>query len=242
MHAATLNCLMCGAPSRSDAPNCAHCGARLATVACPTCFGMIFQGSKYCPHCGTSVHLDTGQKTDLPCPHCKTNLEHKQIGSSKVCECAGCHGLWIEVATFEKICVDREKQSVVLGSASDAFVPGQHKANFKVRYVPCPVCSTLMHRTNFARCSGVIIDVCKRHGTWFDQDELHHIVQFIHAGGLDLAREKEKAAALAAARRLENAKRDLATTPHQTRYGGSFPFGEPDLFTIAGSVLDAFLD
>jgi Zn-finger nucleic acid-binding protein len=49
-----------------------------------------------------------------------------------------------------------------------------------------------MNRINFARFSGVIVDVCKGHGTWFDRDELSRIVEFIHDGGLDAARIKEK--------------------------------------------------
>jgi hypothetical protein len=50
----------------------------------------------------------------------------------------------------------------------------------------------MMNRINFARCSGVIVDVCKGHGTWFDRDELSAIVQFIGGGGLEVARAKEK--------------------------------------------------
>ena len=50
----------------------------------------------------------------------------------------------------------------------------------------------MMNRINFARCSGVIVDVCKGHGTWFDRDELRTIVEFVRGGGLELAREREK--------------------------------------------------
>ena len=49
-----------------------------------------------------------------------------------------------------------------------------------------------MNRINFARCSGVIVDVCKGHGTWFDRDELRAIVEFVRGGGLELSREREK--------------------------------------------------
>jgi Zn-finger nucleic acid-binding protein len=62
----------------------------------------------------------------------------------------------------------------------------------KVRYVPCPECGQLMNRVNFARCSGVVVDVCKGHGTWFDRDELRRIVEFIRGGGLSVSREREK--------------------------------------------------
>jgi Zn-finger nucleic acid-binding protein len=60
-----------------------------------------------------------------------------------------------------------------------------------------------MNRANFARCSGVIIDLCKQHGIWFDRDELSRIVEFIRSGGLEMSRTKEKMA-------LEEDRRQLA--------------------------------
>ncbi|MDX6531899.1 MAG: hypothetical protein QOH41_4189 [Blastocatellia bacterium] len=115
------------------------------------------------------------------------------LGSTAMRECEQCAGLWVEVAAFEKICADREEQSVVLGTASPASghaLPAADAA--RIRYAPCPQCGQLMNRINFARCSGVIVDVCKGHGTWFDRDELSSIVQFIRGGGLEVARQKEK--------------------------------------------------
>ena len=38
--AGTLTCPQCGAAAAPDARACAFCRARLATVACPRCFGM----------------------------------------------------------------------------------------------------------------------------------------------------------------------------------------------------------
>jgi Zn-finger nucleic acid-binding protein len=49
-----------------------------------------------------------------------------------------------------------------------------------------------MNRVNFARCSGVVVDVCKGHGTWFDRNELQRIIDFIRGGGLNLSRSREK--------------------------------------------------
>jgi Zn-finger nucleic acid-binding protein len=115
------------------------------------------------------------------------------IGSTTVRECERCFGLWVDVRSFEKICADREQQAAVLGAASPA-PRGKISEEGKVRYAPCPECRQLMNRINFARCSGVIVDICKGHGSWFDRDELTRIVEFIRAGGLDAARSKEKAA------------------------------------------------
>ena len=113
------------------------------------------------------------------------------IGSTPVRECEKCLGLWLDVASFEKLCVDREQQSVVLGTASLAPTHAVQQRK-KESYVPCPECLQLMNRINFARCSGVIVDVCRGHGTWFDRDELSRIVEFIRGGGLEASRAREK--------------------------------------------------
>jgi len=114
------------------------------------------------------------------------------IGNAPVRECNGCEGLWLDAHVFQLICADREHQSVILG---DAFV-NQPKSSIAhespVRYVPCPHCQQLMNRVNFAKCSDVIVDVCKGHGTWFDKDELRQIVEFIRGGGMERSREKLK--------------------------------------------------
>ena len=116
------------------------------------------------------------------------------IGAETMRECERCDGLWVEVAAFERICVHREHQSAVLGGAS--LTPAHQLAptddQNKIRYIPCPQCGQLMNRINFAHCSGVIVDVCKGHGTWFDRDELREIVEFIRGGGLEVSRQKEK--------------------------------------------------
>lgn len=114
-----------------------------------------------------------------------------RIGSQEMRECEKCAGLWLEVAAFEKICADREQQAAVLGGASP-LPEHMQQAEQRIRYVPCPQCGQLMNRVNFAKCSGVIVDVCKGHGTWFDAQELSAIVQFIRDGGLEVARQKEK--------------------------------------------------
>jgi Zn-finger nucleic acid-binding protein len=113
------------------------------------------------------------------------------IGDTPLRQCLKCDGLWVDIRSFEKICADHEQQSAVLGSAS-AMSPGDAGKPNKVRYVPCPECSQFMNRINFARCSGVVVDVCRPHGTWFDREELSAIVEFIRGGGMNSARAKER--------------------------------------------------
>jgi Zn-finger nucleic acid-binding protein len=191
MQADSLNCPNCGAATSTDAPLCQFCGSRLATVACPACFAAMFIGSKHCQRCGAAAAVpEVKDAKDHDCPRCRKELASVALGTATVQECERCLGLWLDVASFEKICADREQQLAVLGVASRAPAGGTETS--KVNYVPCPECSQLMNRMNFARCSGVIVDVCKQHGTWFDRDELSRIVEFIHGGGLNTARAKEK--------------------------------------------------
>lgn len=195
MQAETLNCPNCGAAISSDAPQCRYCESKLASIACPSCFAMMFIGTKHCPHCGAAAARATAAELSvLKCPRCRIDMSAITIGATAMRECERCGGLWVEVSALAEICADREQQSAVLGAALPAparRLPATNDSE-KISYAPCPHCAQLMNRVNFARCSGVILDVCKGHGTWFDRDELSGIVQFIRGGGLDLARQKEK--------------------------------------------------
>ena len=195
MNAQSLNCPNCGAAISSDSPQCQYCESKLATVACASCFGMMFTGSKHCPHCGAvAVDATLAQLSILKCPRCKIDMSSVKVGGDAMRECETCGGLWLDVQTFDRICASRQEQSAVLGGAS--ITPARHlnlnADPLRVSYVPCPQCNQLMNRINFARCSGVIVDVCKGHGTWFDREELREIVEFIRSGGMDLSRQKEK--------------------------------------------------
>jgi Zn-finger nucleic acid-binding protein len=195
MEAQNLNCPNCGAAISSDSPQCKYCESKLATIACPSCFAMMFMGSKHCPHCGTAAGLPTAAELPvLKCPRCRSDMSSISLGGTAIRECEKCEGLWVGFAAFEKICADREQHPAMLGNAfpvraakslSGAELP-------KAVYVPCPQCGQLMNRINFAHCSGVIVDVCRGHGTWFDREELREIIEFIRGGGLDRSREKEK--------------------------------------------------
>jgi Zn-finger nucleic acid-binding protein len=184
---------MCGAVAATDASRCEHCGARLATVACPSCFGLMFIGQKFCPQCGAQAAREDAVPPEklAPCPRCKTNMDAVTIGMTSLRECPGCEGTWTDGDTLRQICENREQQAVVLGMAT--HLPSNEGVQIEqIRYLPCPICGQLMNRVNFANFSNVIVDVCMHHGTFFDRDELRRIVNFIRDGGLEKARARDK--------------------------------------------------
>ncbi len=151
----------------------------------------MFVGTKHCANCGKKVvETAEGEAFTGDCPRCRSPLEPLAIGDAELSECLKCNGMWMTADSFEELCTDHDEQTAILGykgrerSAVVAEVS-------KVSYVPCPVCSELMNRSNFARASGVIIDTCKSHGVWFDADELPRIIEFIRSGGMSLARQRE---------------------------------------------------
>lgn len=151
----------------------------------------MFIGSKFCVHCGAEAirpEILSDEKAGV-CPRCKVRLSLIEIDKTTLRECEKCGGLWTDVETFENICANNEKQSAVLGYFGQK--PGTIEPRSKIRYVACPDCGQLMNRNNFAQSSGVIIDVCKPHGIWFDTDELPGIIEFIRKGGIEHAREKQ---------------------------------------------------
>jgi Zn-finger nucleic acid-binding protein len=59
-----------------------------------------------------------------------------------------------------------------------------------------------MNRMNYAHCSGVIIDICRPHGIWFDRDQLRQIIEFIRAGGMQRELEVQR-------QEIQEQRRDL---------------------------------
>jgi Zn-finger nucleic acid-binding protein len=185
--ASSLHCPNCGAAVDPDARRCPYCRARLATISCPSCFALMFDGAAYCPKCGSRRARTAGDSTSARCPGCDEALHRVDLAATVLLECSACDGVWIEAEVFERLCTDREAQAAVL----HRLAPGRQTAQRPVRYRPCVQCGKMMNRVNFGKVSGTVVDVCRGHGTFLDAGELHQIVEFIHGGGLERARERQ---------------------------------------------------
>lgn len=207
--ARVVNCSSCGAPQEEGATCCNFCGAdftlheRDLNTVCPKCLARISDRAKFCHHCGTRVAAESvaGEETRLPCPACGEPhfLGGRRVAEISVLECGCCAGLWLGNDAFKQV---TERAANGVGDIDEHFAPRQaaqgdpaFSAGQKQRYRKCPMCQHIMHRRNYARRSGVIIDVCRDHGVWFDADELPRIIGWIHEGGLarstrEIAEEK----------------------------------------------------
>jgi Zn-finger nucleic acid-binding protein len=178
---------------------------------------------KHCPYCGAQVTpAKLSESTPEACPRCQFQLRAIEIGNSSLRECSHCGGLWVDKDTLQKICDDHEKQEAVLGLGEmNPITPSENPSASQRMYIPCPVCGTLMNRLNFAGCSGIVIDWCKPHGTWFDYNELPRIVSFIREGGLKKSREREKESIRSEMERMRLQEHSLAA--ESARLAGTQP-------------------
>jgi Zn-finger nucleic acid-binding protein len=125
------------------------------------------------------------------CPECGEPLFWIPLGEDGFDRCEKCGGIWLKRDTLEKLSIDQQMRHLFL----DVISPECQKQPItieNVRYRPCPECKKLMTRSNFGRVSGVILDMCQSHGSWFDRGELHDTLTFIDIGGLERQRERQE--------------------------------------------------
>lgn len=156
-----------------------------------------------------------------------------RVGSTDLLECGGCDGTWVEAATFERLCADRESRAAVLHTSPPDGNTVAARTE-RVRYRRCPRCGKMMNRINFGRLSGTVVDVCRGHGTFLDRGELHRIVQFIQNGGLDRSREAQRQELVEQQRLLDIERTHARLEPAPDPYGWNASRLEKFLATLLG--------
>jgi Zn-finger nucleic acid-binding protein len=222
--ASSLHCPNCGAAADPEARRCPYCSARLATVGCPSCFALMFDGAGFCPKCGARHARLEHDDATARCPACRSGLQSVDIGPTALMECAACDGVWLDAEAFERLCTDQDVQAAVLHRS---VVPTAVTTG-PARYRPCVRCGKLMNRVNFGRLSGTVVDVCRGHGTYLDAGELHRIVSFIHAGGLERARARRMEELRDEERRIKDLER-RAMLDHSASRGATLGYAAGDL-------------
>jgi len=221
--AKVVKCSSCGGPQEEGRTSCNFCGAdftlheRDLNTVCPKCTARISDRAKFCHHCGNRVAVESvaGEETGLVCPACGEphHLVGRRVADVPVLECGCCAGLWLSGEVFEQLTEQAAAETVdanehfpprQAGPGDPALAPRQGQ-----RYRKCPKCGQIMHRRNYARRSGVIIDVCRQHGVWFDAEELRRILLWVRSGGLAKA-ERDVAEEKARQERYQGASADQA--------------------------------
>ncbi|HTR53331.1 MAG TPA: zf-TFIIB domain-containing protein [Kofleriaceae bacterium] len=237
--ASMLACPHCGAGTSASASKCEHCGTELLQKACPRCVQRTFVGYKHCPSCGAELDLAAAGdvQTELACPRCDRPLRARLVGDVVIDECASCLGLFLDHVAIRRVIEDRAqaRATTLLGALPKQEIttrvpPGQRM------YVKCPRCRDVMNRRLFAAGTGVVVDVCRAHGTFFDAGELPAIIAFVQAGGLAEAARKELASERDQLERARNQRQ--AMPPLTTSYDLSPSTSGGALIDLLFSLID----
>ena len=89
--------------------------------------------------------------------------------------------MFVPHTSLESLIAKNRRGPLVASLGGPRFASALRVEN--VRYVKCPVCHQHMNRTSFAKGSGIVVDLCRLHGTWFDSDELSRALLFVAKGG-----------------------------------------------------------
>jgi Zn-finger nucleic acid-binding protein len=159
-------------------------------VACSSCHNR-FEAGGYrdvqCPACGAFAE-PAGAR---PCPRCELPLGARQISDLVIDECGRCGGVFVDHVAVDLVISDQQhdRANALLAGLRQGVHSPLPPAGAKM-YVKCPTCSVLMNRKLSATGAGVVVDVCKAHGTFFDPGELPAIIAFVQGGGLERTARK----------------------------------------------------
>jgi Zn-finger nucleic acid-binding protein len=188
VEARVYQCPVCGAFARDGERTCRHCSTLLATLRCAHCFGLNFPDDLHCHGCGHELGLVPQQDvSEQACPDCHIPLQAFAADTGRLHACQRCGGQMVTHGLLRALLEQREALGRAVPSAP-ADVPRGNPLDSPLRYRACPTCSSMMNRKNFGGTSGIIVDVCSLHGTFFDEGELSRVLEFVRRGGLARAK------------------------------------------------------
>ncbi|MET0793006.1 MAG: zf-TFIIB domain-containing protein, partial [Polyangiaceae bacterium] len=157
------------------------------------CFQMNMTHAHHCSGCGAELGLIVESTLrESQCSDCHTPLEAIREPAGTLLNCKKCGGQFVEHALLRSLLEQHELTGQAFPDAPYQKPPPKEQLQ-RVHYRPCSACQQMMNRKNFGGASGVIVDVCARHGTWFDAGELPQVLEFVRSGGLVRERAREQA-------------------------------------------------
>lgn len=181
---------------------------------------MNARDAAHCTGCGRELGLEPiGQDGSLACVDCRIAMSKFDCGPGWLHDCDRCGGQFVEHIALRQLLESHDALEIPIARprSAPALMPTS------VRYVACPVCHAIMNRKNFGAGSGVVVDVCSKHGTWFDSGELPRVLAFVESGGLGRARQRrtEDAEREARERAIESTARSTYASESPEPVGGS---------------------
>jgi len=183
-----IRCATCCGSISHRSMKCDHCGGSVkpfdVSRFCARCMAYLEREACFCSYCGANalVASNIPESSNVNCPRDGKPLLGVPIGDFNGLECHSCQGLWISARDFDAIVKHSAEKSKPHEKGAGKSRQAPFSAN--VQYIKCPECKESMERKNFAGVSGIIVDICRKHGVWLDKFELYALADFVREGGL----------------------------------------------------------
>ncbi|HSQ62324.1 MAG TPA: zf-TFIIB domain-containing protein [Polyangiaceae bacterium] len=173
---------------------------------CPTCGGPLPAGSgdeTVCSFCGARVSrkppapkvvervvervviVERGEgptgRSSLVCPRCSEALFEGKAQDTELFGCGKCGGVWLDNLGSQRLVNALDQGVLAMGDRAAAVGTAQTNTSASAA---CPVCREALARKTF---SGVEIDVCTAHGTWFDRGEMRRVANEVQSARIAAA-------------------------------------------------------
>ena len=105
-----------------------------------------------------------------PCPRCAVPLFAGEVGPLAALGCGACGGLWLDNESTTAVLRHYNVHAARLAELVDENAARvEERSPFAAASGPCPICAKPLDRVEH---SGVHLDFCAEHGTFFDRGEL----------------------------------------------------------------------
>ncbi len=183
-------CGHCGSRVANGDTDCSSCHTKLSAQdkveaqICPSCDARRLDDSGHCEGCGSTLHPSALPPVprDGRCPRCDGDLCVHLGREAAVIECTGCGGIWAQRDALDHLIggasapSDQSPSRATIGAHAEE--PEDSPSEDRL---PCLTCGVEMKRFYFRHAgltSNIVLDACRRHGVWFDHDELRRSVEF----------------------------------------------------------------
>lgn len=177
-----FECPGCGTGLPLGVDYCTGCGAPIAWSYCGACLAANAPGAGACIACGRSLGplAPTAMPDRIPCPKCDGPMRRRELQTYQIHQCERCRGAFVDHHTLELL---QQGDAPVAGADAPARLEKPQRPTTPVVYIRCPGCAEVMNRVQFGRQSGIVVDVCREHGTFFDHVELERARDWVAARG-----------------------------------------------------------
>lgn len=111
----------------------------------------------------------------LICSNCGHEMAILVLNDTEIDYCLKCGSIWLDKGELDFI-INKETSN---NNIEDSILQNPFKECLKKeKKRRCPICSKKMAKKLFlSDSSEIILDVCAKHGIWFDENELYEIVK-----------------------------------------------------------------